>query len=297
MVLLVCAVGGSPALADYEGGQAATGIRFSGNLTGPSLFDEALSKVAAFHNAFTSLRDLDPAGGVLPGDSIQIRVTRRDGTLAWQRFEITDPGSQSLADVASAISELLGAADVTPDIGPGRLLAEDLPGNELLDVRLQYSGEGDPDLPKKLTLREIGGANHVPISVKIFDERGCSYWLEMDLTRTDPLTWDLALSDVSGCVEIVDGTVTGISFLERGRYVGLAGPDPDIPAFELRFPDDGDDTTMLWLDLGTPGKYDGLTQFGGSTTVRATVVPEPITLWLLVAGAALIVKRRRTRQG
>lgn len=92
--------------------------------------------------------------------------------------------------------------------------------------------------------------------------------------RPDGNTWDFVMTSISGDVELVDRRVNGIRFLTDGSYGGTAevtGPDgnamTDTNQFRLTYANDPTNIVTIDLDFGTIGSFDGLSQFGGSSTV------------------------------
>jgi len=283
----------------------------------------------------TLLKDLDQASGLMEGDWIRIDATRRDGTSVSAQFDITDPAPQTLGDLTTAINQAYGGTGTMADVVAGELYVTDAQaGASLTDLNLAYQGGGHLELPGHFEIESLGGLATAHVTVEVFDSQGANSVMQMGFARTDTNTWDLVLTKASGAAEIVERRVTGISFSTRGRYEGLVDGQAGPAAFEVRFPNDPDRPITLWLDLGTPGESGGLTNFGGATTVAAlqdgnmagwladmtvmqdgmlvghftngldaeiaqisvVVVPEPVTLSLLVAGVVVLARRRGARR-
>lgn len=282
--------------------------------------------------ASTLLGNLDQASGLAEGDSFGIAGTDRGGNPVSAGLEIT-PGATTLGDVLAAISNALPGS--TASIGDGMIVVEDdTAGYSLTDLTLTYSGAGSFALPGYFEVQTAGGLLTHSTAIEIFDSQGSTHVLTGSFVRTDRVNlWDFVLTDITGNVEaITDRRVRGIKFGSNGAYAGLDGPVPDDASFELTFAN-GSPSVEIALDFGTPGKYDGLSQFGGSSTAAAyeqdgyragwlvsirvrpdglmfggftngvyadiaqiaiVVIPEPATALLLALGGLALLKRRRT---
>jgi flagellar hook protein FlgE len=63
--------------------------------------------------------------------------------------------------------------------------------------------------------------------------------------------------------------ISGITFEQDGSFGGMGGTTPDTAAFQIIFNQQGTGAQDIQLNLGTIGGFDGLSQFGGTSTVAA----------------------------
>jgi len=120
-----------------------------------------------------------------------------------------------------------------------------------------------PDYFKVLT---AGGVSVKNTNVEIFDSQGISHTLSAAFVRTDAANqWDLVLTSITGDVTLHDRRVKGITFLTDGSYGGITGADAS--SFQLEFAHDPGNVRTIDMDFGTVGEFDGLSQFGGASTV------------------------------
>ena len=320
--------------------KATTTVSFCGSLRADE-YDPATSILVSgiqytedgcVAGASTLLGNLDQASGLAEGDSFGIAGTDRGGNPVSAGLEIT-PGATTLGDVLAAISNALPGS--TASIGDGTIVVEDdTAGYSLTDLTLTYSGAGSFALPGYFEVHTAGGVLTHSTAIQIFDAQGSVHTLSGAFVRIDQRNlWDFVLTDITGNVEaITDRRVRGIKFGPNGAYAGLDGPVPDDASFELTFAN-GSPSVEIALDFGTPGKYDGLSQFGGCSTAAAygqdgypagwllsmhvrpdglmiggftngvyadiaqiaiVVIPEPATALLLALGGLALLKRRRT---
>jgi flagellar hook protein FlgE len=98
-------------------------------------------------------------------------------------------------------------------------------------------------------------------SIEIFDSLGIGHVVSASFVRTnEPNTWDMLLTGATGDVALEDRRVEGITFLSNGSL----GPMNDAASFQVRFGNNSAST--ITLNLGSPSKFDGLSQFGGTST-------------------------------
>jgi flagellar hook protein FlgE len=76
----------------------------------------------------------------------------------------------------------------------------------------------------------------------------------------------MVITSVTGDVELVDRRISGISFESNGAFGEVA--DVTGSAFTLRFLNDTTGLNrVVDINLGSQGEFNGLTQFGGTSTV------------------------------
>jgi flagellar hook protein FlgE len=224
-------------------------------------------------NENSLLEDLDQAtGGTIVGGTLTITGTDRDGTAVDNSSSpITIAADTTLGDVIDELNSLYSGA--TAEVVNGEVrLTDDEAGYSLTDVNIAYdigSATGTLSLPNHFKITTAGGEEVKNTNVEIFDSQGISHILSASFVRTSTANlWDLVLTSITGNVELVDRRIKGIKFLSDGAYGGLAEATPaETSTFKMKFEHDPDSEVMVSADLGTLGNYDGLSQFGGASTV------------------------------
>jgi len=103
----------------------------------------------------------------------------------------------------------------------------------------------------------------------------------------------MVLTSATGDVMVEDRRVTGITFQPDGSFGGLGGATPDTAAFQVRFANDPTNVVAINLNIGSVGEFDGLSQFGGSSTVTPNYQDGYTSGWL----SSLSVSRDGTLVG
>jgi flagellar hook protein FlgE len=145
----------------------------------------------------------------------------------------------------------------------------------LRDIRIDPSATAPPRETTRVALSGNFSADLQPgedsskatVTTVIYDGQGKKHTLVLTFQRTETDAWSLETAQIAGNPNVtppipatdLDGLVDGITFDTDGKYTGpasinLSGIFPDT---------DGD-------DLNVSLNLEGLTQFGGSTTVRAS---------------------------
>ncbi len=131
---------------------------------------------------------------------------------------------------------------------------------------LDPDSAGTIELPRHFEIVSAGGVSSKNTSIEIFDKLGIGHVVSASFVRTnEPNIWDMVLTSATGDVTMVDRRVKGITFLPEGSYGGTDGVNPDSSSFQVCFGDNPAST--LTLNLGSKGKFDGMSQFGGTSTV------------------------------
>jgi flagellar hook protein FlgE len=134
--------------------------------------------------------------------------------------------------------------------------------------QVAISGNLSADMPyfEKSTLSPQAPGS---IDITVYDSQGQRHVLSAAFVRTPvPHKWDLVLTSVTGegsNVTIPNRHIKGITFdPDSGSYKGLT--DSESAQFAVDFANDVSNPQTIRIDLGTPGRLDGLTQFPGNST-------------------------------
>jgi flagellar hook protein FlgE len=303
--------------------RATETLSYTGNLSGDA--SEPTTNILSSGMQYTTvtgaaasedsvIADLAEAQDLVDGDVIVITGTKRDGTtVAPTNFDIFDAGgaSKTMGDLLTAIETALGGSgEVTVTMVSGKILVTDVAsGHSMTDLNLALDTSGgvhvgdDPllALPKYFEVLSAGSEASRDTNVEIFDSQGVSHTLSATFVRRSPNYWDLVINKVSGDVELTERRIDGINFMANGSYAGIKPlDDPNNPGFtitdenvvKMRFSHDPTNDQVITINLGSLGKYDGLSQFGGTSTAAPSEQDGYASGWLssmTVSGDGVLV--------
>jgi len=221
----------------------------------------------------TALDQLDQVANLAAGDQITITGTQRDGTSVSTAFTITNPATDTMGDLLSAITAAF--PDSTADVINGEIrLLDDATGYSQTNLQLAYvdavGSDGSFELPTYFRLLTPGSNGLTNVDVEIFDTQGISHVLSGSFVRTDdPNVWDFVTRTITGDISAIpDRRIEGLKFLSDGSYGGLV--DTLEPLYlQVRYGNAPTATRTLTMDFGTLGDFDGVALSGGSSTVSA----------------------------
>jgi flagellar hook protein FlgE len=202
--------------------------------------------------------------GAAGGDQFDIVGALNDGSPVSTTFY---PGAgATLDDLITEINTMFsGSSTATLENGE-IILTDDATGYSQTDISISFTGSGGTpatfETPNYFQYTEAGGNDNAPIAIEIYDSMGGKHSLAGQFVKTDTAnTWDLVLTSMSGDIEqIVDRRIEGIEFdTADGSYKGINGVDTS--ELKVKWSFDSSVTQTLDINLGTPGKLDGLTQF------------------------------------
>jgi flagellar hook protein FlgE len=275
-------------LTDDAAGYSRTDINlsYSGDSTNTRVADNGWNSSGVAATGSSTIASLDELGGTIgSSDSITISGTTKAGATVSATLSVDS--STTLDDLLTAVNNAFPGSTAT--LVDGKIqLRDDTSGASQTDISLSYSGTGALSMPTDFALDTTGGSasaltmpgyfqlvaaggNAVKnVDTTIYDALGGKHVMTAAFVKTDTAnTWDLVVTTVSGDVkEIDDRRIEGITFNTDGGYSGLnSGTDF---SFGITFTHDPTRIQDITAQLGTPGRYDGLTQFGGSSTAVIT---------------------------
>ena len=222
------------------------------------------------------------AGGDLPAD---VTITF-EGDLAGQDVAMITinssltGGTASIAETTTgrAVQGVLGG-DATATLTNGQIvIADTAEGYSKSDLRMSYSGDGTLTMPGYFEYLALGGDEVQNVNITIYDSQGGAHVLSGAFVRTETdNTWDMVLNSVTGNISeitMANRRIDGIQFNAiDGSYAGLDAGIGDTANFIITFVHDTLNPQSIAVDLGTVGKFDGLTQFatGVAGTSNAVV--------------------------
>jgi flagellar hook protein FlgE len=131
----------------------------------------------------------------------------------------------------------------------------------LLDGENQTGGADWTDHVMSVTTNGQG-PDTASTSVEVFDNSGTAHQLSFEYERQENGSWNLDVSMPASEGTVSSGSITGIVFNADGSILSPAAGNATV-----QFTGQGAQT--INLDLGSPGGFSGLTQFGGDSSVLA----------------------------
>lgn len=264
----------SAAAGQVELQTAATGAATSIRITaGPSATDAA-ALLGLSTNLITGSETVASAStdlNVLPinqvdyavGDVIEVSGLDHGGVPVQASFTYGVDGN-TLGDLTAFIDNAFGNASASFDPLTGQIaLTSDQTGASGLSLALtDLSGAGQSSWAQHafVTTTLGTGPDTAASSIEVFDQAGTSHTVNFDYERQDDGSWTINASASDG---IVSGVITGLRFNEDGSIASV----PAQSSLQIQFPNQTAQT--LTLTFGTPGQFDGVTQFGQGATVFA----------------------------
>jgi flagellar hook protein FlgE len=250
-------------------------ITFTGNLS-PDTTTIAMASLLSSGIQYTSgggmasqdslISSLDQATGVGAGDTIRITGTNAAGTAVDTTLTLT--GTDTVGDLLSAITAAFPGSTATISNGEIRL-ADTTAGYSQTDLNLTYTGAGTLTMPNYFKVLQAGGEEVKNSNIEVFDSQGVGHILTIAFCRTNTKnTWDVVLGSMTGDGYMNERRIKGVTFGTDGSYRGVTGSADTV--FRIRYGLDPTTVQDLRLNLGNPGQFDGLSQFGGASSVAAT---------------------------
>jgi flagellar hook protein FlgE len=241
----------------------ASGLDLAG-LTGMSLNQVAGTESVAMLT--TALNDLPTnITDYAAGDVIEIAGVDTDGTpvLASFVYGAANNGT-TVGDLVTFIDNAFPNATPTFDPVTGQLrIQADTTGVTNLSMTVtDSSGVGGTDWAQQAFIVTTPGTgpDRATTSIEVFDQAGTSHTVALTYERQDDGSWNIIPASTDGTVS---GLVSGLRFNQNGSIAAL----PGTPSFQVQFPEQSAQTVTL--DFGTPGLFDGVTQFGQGASVFA----------------------------
>jgi flagellar hook protein FlgE len=264
-------VGGAVVLTTDRTG-AARSLRVNAGASGrdvASLLGLSLNQVNGTESTgalTTALNDL-PTNIIdyADGDVIEIAGVDTDGSpvLASFVYGAANDGT-TVGDLMTFIDNAFPNATPTFDVATGQIrMGADTTGVTNLSMTLtDTSGVGSTDWPQHAFIVTTAGTgpDTATTSIEVFDQAGSSHTVTLNYERQDDGSWNIIPSSTDGTVS---GLVTGLRFNQNGSIAAL----PGTSSFSVQF--SGQSAQSVTLDFGTPGLFDGITQFGQGASVFA----------------------------
>lgn len=225
----------------------------------------------------TLLNDLDiNIVDHIPGDLIRIAGNDVDFTPISVEFAVDN--TTTMADLVSAVDAAYPGADVT--FSNGRIVATSTTkGISHLNIRLDYiqppanpdgsiPPHGETEFSSIPMVDQVEGTEATSVSfasTQVFDTRGSSFTLDLNLTKQEDDSWSLTAEIDPTIGTIVDGSVTGIRFADDGTLVQFGGTSNGDSRLVLRLNDQSEDQ-IIDVNFGDLGSLEGLSQTGDAVS-------------------------------
>lgn len=258
-------------------GKATSKASLTGNLDASAasttaevvMMGSALTSGSTAATSLTTLNSLDSnTTDYVNGDTILITGTKPDGTSVSVTFTygtdgttvgdlITKINSSTAFDSADLINGATASIDSTGKI----VVKSNKGGKDTLSVTLTDGGSSTG----KTTWANhaFTGASYTS-AVDIYDSLGIKHTVTLRFTKQGDNTWEANASMDSSKGTISSSKISDIAFNSDGTF---SGSESTTLAFEFS---GISGTQSVILNLGTSGKSDGLTQYGGTSTAAAT---------------------------
>ncbi|MCY2927177.1 MAG: flagellar hook-basal body complex protein [Planctomycetota bacterium] len=189
-------------------------------------------------------------------------------------FTQTAKGSEgsSLGELADAITAAFAnPADATDKWSTAAIVGGEI---HLTDARSGYSltdlnlvcANGTVQFPAYFQMMAAGGQAARNTNIEVYDSQGNSHVMSASFVRSDTRnTWDMVITSITGDVTLQDRRIEGVTFNADGSFAGVKAGESS--AFQMTFMADPTNMRTVDVNLGTIGQFDGLTQFGGASTV------------------------------
>lgn len=222
------------------------------------------SATTALNNLPSNVKDY------VPGDAISISGVDTDGTPVSGTFVFGTGAGQDgdkLGDMVNFIDNLFPNATPAINATTGKIeMTADQTGATGLSLSIQdgAGATGSTQWSQHAFLAStVGtGPDTADTSIEVFDQAGTAHTVTFTFERQDDGSWNITPS-IPSAEGTVSGVLTGLRFNANGTISTL----PTTNTFSATFT--GQPGQTVALDLGSPSLYDGLTMFGGATTMFA----------------------------
>lgn len=269
--------------------RATSQIKMAGNLSATGALDAAQTNVLASSVTYTTgsgttatgtteLDQLDQFSGTL-GTTTTITTSGYDPSgNALTDTGLTVTGSTTLQDVIDHLnSNVLTSTEQVASLEGGRITITDIAsGYSRSDMNLTWADNGSAALtmPAYFEITTVGGEEVKNASTVIYDSLGGKHVVTVAMVRTNTAnTWDMVVTSVGGNISSMTNDnrrINGIKF--DGTDASFAGLTSvtEPQEFRIAFAHDPTNPQVIEMDLGTKGKFDGLTQFASLSTAVAS---------------------------
>jgi flagellar hook protein FlgE len=256
-------------------------ITFNGNLSASAIgpLAETLTSTTPFTTgglpagAGTLLNNIDGGNGLYaPGDSIDITGTDAAGAAVSTSLAVN--AGSTMTDLLNGITAAFGGgvgATATLDASGNIVLAANSTGPFTLDLSLADAVGNAGSIPwgSHGLLESTTGkdGDTIATAIQVYDDQGTPHTMTLTFQKQAANLWDLTASIPSSDGTMIDNLVQGIQFNDNGSFRQLVGPDDGDISFQIT----GLSVTQtIGFASGLTTGFDGLTQYGGTSTASAS---------------------------
>ena len=217
----------------------------------------------------TKISELDQFSGVFASGTITFGGYHKDGRPLDGDLSLPVVQSTTLGDIIGHLNDnVLNGS--TASLIDGRIhITDNTAGYSKTDMTMSYSGEGSLSTGAYFEILIPGAEESTNVDLNVYDSRGNKHALSAAFVKThSPNTWDMVLTSITGDISEItmpDRRINAITFdPDTGS---LRDSDSSEAArFVITFAGDKSNPQTVRINMGAPGKLDGLTQFAGNST-------------------------------
>lgn len=238
---------------------------------------------AAIQTALEGLASIGAGNVSVTGSGSSVAITFQgalaDTNAALMTIDTTNltgtSPAGSVAETTKGGRDGILGTDATASLFNGKIIIKDtVSGYSQTDLAMSYAGDGTLTLPSYFEATTVGGTEVKNASITVYDSQGGTHVLSAAFVRTDTAeTWDMLLTSITGDVDgltFANRRIKDIEFNSSdGSLSGLNVATGDTAQFTVTFGHDTANPQQITVDMGTSGKFDGLTQFKDSSTAVA----------------------------
>ncbi|MCF6159506.1 MAG: flagellar hook-basal body complex protein [wastewater metagenome] len=198
------------------------------------------------------------------GDKINIIGVEHDGTKISKSF-IYGAGNDgtTLDDLITFISDSFGTASASIDENGYVLLTAEPPGNSNLTLSISDDSLNTGGAAHPTYVTDTTGSGDVYVTtIPVYNTLGTPHLVTLYFEKTDSDQFTL-IPTMNADEGSVTSDITSIKFNANGSFASVEGS----PVITITYPDSS--VQAISLNFGTPNTFDGLTQFGGTSSAAA----------------------------
>jgi len=197
------------------------------------------------------------------GDLIEVSGLDHGGTPVQASFVYGVDGT-TVGDLVTFVDSAFANATASfdPLTGQIELMAGESGASGLSLTLTDLSGTGRTEWAQHafVVTTTGSGPDTATTSIEVYDQAGTSHTVALEYQRQDDGSWNVSASAPDGTVS---GLVAGLRFNQNGSLASV----PPQSSISIQFA--GQSPQTITLDFGTPGQFDGVTQFGQEASVFA----------------------------
>ncbi|NQS98248.1 MAG: flagellar hook-basal body complex protein [candidate division Zixibacteria bacterium] len=198
-------------------------------------------------------------------DTIDITGSESDGTSVSAIYTYTE--GDTVAELIAAIDSAFAGSEATLD-SEGKIVVTDNYAGSSSSVVSLNAGSGVNFLTPSFDVTQDGrDAGTHSTSINVYDSLGNAHLVEMIFTKapdTNSWTWEAKVDN--GLITPTAGSSGTLTFNNDGSLATFNYDDDDSA---LIFTPSGADAVSINMNPGTPGNFDGITQFDSPSTTIA----------------------------